>query len=139
MRINRRSPQTSSSVSVQRSFVCRPDSCPNVAAGATERFNATVGLCPPLFRPPPTGYRSPLNDFQRSEGRELVPTSWNSARVLLLPGLTLEDCATRCAQSLDCRYPAFSCFNRTGCRSQEGPWLLLLVLRLNSRAYKSIT
>lgn len=55
-----------------------------------------------------TGYRSPLNDFQRSEGRELVPTAWNSARVLLLPGLNLEDCATRCSQSLDCRYPSFN-------------------------------
>ncbi|CAB1353400.1 unnamed protein product, partial [Coregonus sp. 'balchen'] len=48
------------------------------------------------------GFRCPLNDFQRSEGRELVPTSWNSARVLILPGLTLEDCARRCSNTLDC-------------------------------------
>lgn len=52
-----------------------------------------------------SGYHSPLNDFQRSEGRELVPTSWNSARVSLLYGLNLEECAQRCSQSLECRYP----------------------------------
>ncbi|TNM88767.1 hypothetical protein fugu_005021 [Takifugu bimaculatus] len=50
---------------------------------------------------PSSGYHSPLNDFQRSEGRELVPTSWNTARVSLLYSLTLEDCAQRCSKSLE--------------------------------------
>lgn len=67
-------------------------------------YSKTRSYCSVLHE---TGYRSPLNDFQRSEGRELVPTAWNSARVLLLPGQNLEDCATRCSQSLDCRYPSF--------------------------------
>ncbi|KAA8593342.1 hypothetical protein FQN60_009458 [Etheostoma spectabile] len=73
----------------------------------------TVGLA--------TGYRSPLNDFQRSEGRELVPTSWNSARVLMLPGLNLEDCATRCSQSLDCR--AFNYETRPTVSCKHLPWV----------------
>ncbi|KAG8007719.1 Hepatocyte growth factor-like protein [Nibea albiflora] len=68
-----------------------------------------------------TGYRSPLNDFQRSEGRELVPTAWNSARVLLLPGLNLEDCATRCSQSLDCR--AFNYETRPTVTCKHLPWV----------------
>ena len=104
-------------VSWSKGYMCA-GSCPNVAAGTSHHLNCT-------FKPEPhtcfvhnlhpyivyllcqhTGYRSPLNDFQRSEGRELVATPWNAARVLLLPGLNLEDCATRCSQSLDCRYPA---------------------------------
>uniref|UniRef100_A0A8D0D7Q3 Macrophage stimulating 1 n=1 Tax=Sander lucioperca TaxID=283035 RepID=A0A8D0D7Q3_SANLU len=68
-----------------------------------------------------TGYRSPLNDFQRSEGRELVPTPWNSARVLMLPGLNLEDCATRCSQSLDCR--AFNYETRPTVSCKHLPWV----------------
>ncbi|KAM7402265.1 hypothetical protein PAMP_017519 [Pampus punctatissimus] len=68
-----------------------------------------------------TGYRSPLNDFQRSEGRELVPTSWNSARVLMLPGLNLEDCATRCSQLLDCR--AFNYETRPTVTCKHLPWV----------------
>ncbi|XP_071386892.1 hepatocyte growth factor-like protein [Centroberyx affinis] len=67
------------------------------------------------------GYRSPLNDFQRSEGRELVPTSWNSARVLTLPGLNLEDCATRCSQSLECR--AFNYETRPTITCKHLPWV----------------
>uniref|UniRef100_A0A3Q1JM01 Macrophage stimulating 1 n=1 Tax=Anabas testudineus TaxID=64144 RepID=A0A3Q1JM01_ANATE len=68
-----------------------------------------------------TGYRSPLNDFQRSEGRELVPTSWNSARVSSLPGLNLEDCATRCSQSQDCR--AFNYETRPTVTCKHLPWV----------------
>ncbi|TNN83969.1 Hepatocyte growth factor-like protein [Liparis tanakae] len=75
----------------------------------------TVGLA--------AGYRSPLNDFQRSEGRELVPTPWNSdsPRVLLLPGLNLEDCATRCSLSLDCR--AFNYETRPTVSCKHLPWV----------------
>ncbi|XP_037346167.2 hepatocyte growth factor-like protein isoform X1 [Pungitius pungitius] len=73
----------------------------------------TVGLA--------AGSRSLLNDFQRSEGRELAPTPWNSARVLLLPGLNLEDCATRCAQSLDCR--AFNYETRPTVSCKHLPWV----------------
>uniref|UniRef100_A0A8C5HMR1 Hepatocyte growth factor-like protein n=1 Tax=Gouania willdenowi TaxID=441366 RepID=A0A8C5HMR1_GOUWI len=68
-----------------------------------------------------TGYRSPLNDFQRSEGRELVPTSWNSARVQIIPGLNLEECATRCSQSLDCR--AFNHETRPTTTCKHLPWV----------------
>uniref|UniRef100_A0A3B5M999 Macrophage stimulating 1 n=1 Tax=Xiphophorus couchianus TaxID=32473 RepID=A0A3B5M999_9TELE len=50
-----------------------------------------------------TALRSSLNDYQRSEGRELVPTAWNAARMQMLPGLNLEECASRCSQSQDCR------------------------------------
>uniref|UniRef100_A0A4W5PVE3 Macrophage stimulating 1 n=1 Tax=Hucho hucho TaxID=62062 RepID=A0A4W5PVE3_9TELE len=67
------------------------------------------------------GSRSPLNDFQRSEGRELVPTSWNSARVLILPGLTLEDCARRCSHTLDCR--AFNYETRRSITCKQLPWV----------------
>uniref|UniRef100_A0A8C7ISA3 Macrophage stimulating 1 n=1 Tax=Oncorhynchus kisutch TaxID=8019 RepID=A0A8C7ISA3_ONCKI len=67
------------------------------------------------------GSRSPLNDFQRSEGRELVPTSWNSARVLMLPGLTLEDCARRCSHTLDCR--AFNYETRRSITCKQLPWV----------------
>uniref|UniRef100_A0A667WL92 Macrophage stimulating 1 n=1 Tax=Myripristis murdjan TaxID=586833 RepID=A0A667WL92_9TELE len=67
------------------------------------------------------GYRSPLNDFQRSEGRELVPTPWNSARVVILPGLNLEDCATRCSQSLECR--AFNYETRPSITCKHLPWV----------------
>uniref|UniRef100_A0A8C7F0X5 Macrophage stimulating 1 n=1 Tax=Oncorhynchus kisutch TaxID=8019 RepID=A0A8C7F0X5_ONCKI len=67
------------------------------------------------------GYRCPLNDFQRSEGRELVPTSWNSARVLILPGLTLEDCARRCSNTLDCR--AFNYETRPSITCKQLPWV----------------
>uniref|UniRef100_A0A674ET40 Macrophage stimulating 1 n=1 Tax=Salmo trutta TaxID=8032 RepID=A0A674ET40_SALTR len=63
----------------------------------------------------------PLNDFQRSEGRELVPTSWNSARVLILPGLTLEDCARRCSHTLDCR--AFNYETRRSITCKQLPWV----------------
>uniref|UniRef100_A0A8D3CXA6 Macrophage stimulating 1 n=1 Tax=Scophthalmus maximus TaxID=52904 RepID=A0A8D3CXA6_SCOMX len=73
----------------------------------------TVGLV--------TGHRSHLNDFQRSEGRELVPTPWNSARVLLLPGLNLEECATRCSQLLDCR--AFNYETRPTVTCKHLPWV----------------
>uniref|UniRef100_A0A667WLG4 Macrophage stimulating 1 n=1 Tax=Myripristis murdjan TaxID=586833 RepID=A0A667WLG4_9TELE len=66
-------------------------------------------------------YRSPLNDFQRSEGRELVPTPWNSARVVILPGLNLEDCATRCSQSLECR--AFNYETRPSITCKHLPWV----------------
>ncbi|XP_026068758.1 hepatocyte growth factor-like protein isoform X1 [Carassius auratus] len=48
-------------------------------------------------------FRSALNDFQRSEGRELVLKSWNVNRLTELPGITLEDCAKRCTQSPECR------------------------------------
>lgn len=48
-----------------------------------------------------TVHRSALNDFQRSEGRELVPRK--ADRATLLPGITLEECAKRCSESLDCR------------------------------------
>uniref|UniRef100_A0A674EQS5 Macrophage stimulating 1 n=1 Tax=Salmo trutta TaxID=8032 RepID=A0A674EQS5_SALTR len=68
-----------------------------------------------------SGSRSPLNDFQRSEGRELVPTSWNSARVLILPGLTLEDCARRCSHTLDCR--AFNYETRRSITCKQLPWV----------------
>ncbi|XP_035652223.2 hepatocyte growth factor-like protein [Oncorhynchus keta] len=68
-----------------------------------------------------SGSRSPLNDFQRSEGRELVPTSWNSARVLMLPGLTLEDCARRCSHTLDCR--AFNYETRRSITCKQLPWV----------------
>ncbi|CAG06991.1 unnamed protein product [Tetraodon nigroviridis] len=68
-----------------------------------------------------SGYHSPLNDFQRSEGRELVPTSWNSARVTLLSGLNLEECAQRCAQSLDCR--AFNYETRPVVTCKHLPWV----------------
>lgn len=99
----------------------------NPAAASVQRLHVWSSLCPHcswyqsaaahhanhdctwvqlLFCSSKTGYRSPLNDFQRSEGRELVPTSWNSIRVVLLPGLNLEECASRCSRSLDCRYPA---------------------------------
>lgn len=117
-------------VSWSKGYMCA-GSCPNVAAGTSEHLHSTLNLdwtdrdsspdCQPvslLFCYAQTGYRSPLNDFQRSEGRELVPTSWNSARVSTLPGLNLEDCATRCSQTLDCRYPAFSCFHTAGCEHQ---------------------
>ncbi|KAF3856198.1 hypothetical protein F7725_016921 [Dissostichus mawsoni] len=70
---------------------------------------------------PAIAYRSPLNDFQRSEGRELVPTSWNSAQVLLLAVLNLEDCATRCSQSLDCR--AFNYETRPTVSCKHLPWV----------------
>nr|XP_046198902.1 hepatocyte growth factor-like protein [Oncorhynchus gorbuscha] len=68
-----------------------------------------------------SGSRSSLNDFQRSEGRELVPTSWNSARVLMLPGLTLEDCARRCSRTLDCR--AFNYETRRSITCKQLPWV----------------
>ena len=74
----------------------------------TERYKIQDTVWVLLLCSALTGYRSPLNDFQRSEGRELVPTAWNAARVVLLPGINLEDCATRCSQSLDCRYPTFT-------------------------------
>uniref|UniRef100_A0A674PQJ0 Macrophage stimulating 1 n=1 Tax=Takifugu rubripes TaxID=31033 RepID=A0A674PQJ0_TAKRU len=63
----------------------------------------------------------PLNDFQRSEGRELVPTSWNTARVSLLYSLTLEDCAQRCSKSLDCR--AFNYETRPIVTCKHLPWV----------------
>uniref|UniRef100_A0A8C6P418 Macrophage stimulating 1 n=1 Tax=Nothobranchius furzeri TaxID=105023 RepID=A0A8C6P418_NOTFU len=63
----------------------------------------------------------PLNDFQRSEGRELVPSPWNVARVQMLPGLSLEDCATRCSQSLDCR--AFNYETRPTATCKHLPWV----------------
>ncbi|KAG7280568.1 hypothetical protein CRUP_028294 [Coryphaenoides rupestris] len=75
-----------------------------------------------------TVYRSPLNDFQRSEGRELVPTSWNSARVLIQPALNVEDCATRCSLSLDCRWTPSTTngLELNYCRNPDGdrigPW-----------------
>ncbi|XP_036388835.1 hepatocyte growth factor-like protein [Megalops cyprinoides] len=68
-----------------------------------------------------TGYRSPLNDFQRSEGRELVPKSWNMDRMQLLPGLTLEECAKRCSQSLECR--AFNYETRPSVTCKHLPWV----------------
>uniref|UniRef100_A0A1A8ERY4 Macrophage stimulating 1 (Hepatocyte growth factor-like) n=1 Tax=Nothobranchius korthausae TaxID=1143690 RepID=A0A1A8ERY4_9TELE len=74
------------------------------------------------------GHRSPLNDFQRSEGRELVPSPWNVARVQMLPGLSLEDCATRCSQSLDCRWTPTGTngLELNYCRNPDGdrigPW-----------------
>ncbi|KAJ3602483.1 hypothetical protein NHX12_030237 [Muraenolepis orangiensis] len=68
-----------------------------------------------------TVYRSPLNDFQRSEGRELVPKAWNSARALLLAGLSLEDCASRCSLSLDCR--AFNYETRPSTTCKHLPWV----------------
>ncbi|XP_061905551.1 hepatocyte growth factor-like protein [Entelurus aequoreus] len=68
-----------------------------------------------------TGYRSPLNDFQRSEGRELVPTSWNSGRVLLLLVLNLDECAARCSLSLDCR--AFNYETRPTPTCKHLPWV----------------
>lgn len=58
-------------------------------------------LCVCLYGCVLTVHRSALNDFQRSEGRELVP--WKADRVTLLPGITLEECAKRCSESLDCR------------------------------------
>ncbi|KAL0978718.1 hypothetical protein UPYG_G00174280 [Umbra pygmaea] len=67
------------------------------------------------------GSRSPLNDFQRFEGRELVATSWNSARVLILPGLTLEDCAKRCSHTLECR--AFNYETRPTITCKQLPWV----------------
>ena len=51
-----------------------------------------------------TGSRSALNDYQRSEGRELVAKPWNADRVRLIPGLTLEQCAQRCTEGVDCRF-----------------------------------
>uniref|UniRef100_A0A8C7XYQ0 Macrophage stimulating 1 n=1 Tax=Oryzias sinensis TaxID=183150 RepID=A0A8C7XYQ0_9TELE len=66
-------------------------------------------------------YRSPLNDFQRSEGRELVPTSWNSNLVQMLPNLNLEECASRCSQSLDCR--AFNYETRPTVSCKHLPWV----------------
>uniref|UniRef100_A0A8C4ZMX5 Macrophage stimulating 1 n=1 Tax=Gadus morhua TaxID=8049 RepID=A0A8C4ZMX5_GADMO len=68
-----------------------------------------------------TVYRSPLNDFQRSEGRELVPTPWNSALALITEGLTLEDCATRCSLSLDCR--AFNYETRPSITCKHLQWV----------------
>lgn len=93
--------------------------CSSMLRKAGPKVMCAADLCPAGTKPglglylivDQTGYHSPLNDFQRSEGRELVPTSWNSARVSLLSGLNLEDCAQRCAQSLDCRYPSFGFFH----------------------------
>ncbi|XP_076870082.1 hepatocyte growth factor-like protein [Brachyhypopomus gauderio] len=48
-------------------------------------------------------HRSALNDFQRSEGRELVLKPWNADRETLHPAITLEECAKKCKLSPDCR------------------------------------
>uniref|UniRef100_A0A4W4EQC4 Macrophage stimulating 1 n=1 Tax=Electrophorus electricus TaxID=8005 RepID=A0A4W4EQC4_ELEEL len=49
-------------------------------------------------------HRSALNDFQRSEGRELILKPWNVDREILHPGITLEECAKKCKVSPDCRF-----------------------------------
>ncbi|XP_066553640.1 hepatocyte growth factor-like protein [Amia ocellicauda] len=64
--------------------------------------------------------RSPLNDFQRSEGRELVPMNEKTSRVRSLPGLTLEECAQQCSESLDCR--AFNFETRPAVKCKLLPW-----------------
>lgn len=104
--------KSSSSVLVQRLYVQARDQMlqwvPVTTCTALNRYRFMKSSWRTLYfwlSCTKTGYRSALNDFQRSEGRELVPTSWNSDRVQMLPGLNLEDCATRCSQSLDCRYP----------------------------------
>ncbi|KAI4876739.1 hypothetical protein NFI96_007592 [Prochilodus magdalenae] len=66
-------------------------------------------------------HRSALNDFQRSEGRELVLKSWNADRLTLLPGITLEECAKRCTQSQDCR--AFNYEFRPSVICKHLPWV----------------
>ncbi|XP_066521100.1 hepatocyte growth factor-like protein isoform X2 [Hoplias malabaricus] len=66
-------------------------------------------------------HRSALNDFQRSEGRELVLKPWNADRLTLLPGITLEDCAKRCSHSLDCR--AFNYEFRPSVICKHLPWV----------------
>uniref|UniRef100_A0A8D0CKK4 Macrophage stimulating 1 n=1 Tax=Scleropages formosus TaxID=113540 RepID=A0A8D0CKK4_SCLFO len=69
----------------------------------------------------PKEYRSPLNDFQRSEGRELVPKAWNADRIVQLPGLSLEECAKRCSLTLDCR--AFNYETRPSVTCKQLPWV----------------
>ncbi|XP_062853582.1 hepatocyte growth factor-like protein [Trichomycterus rosablanca] len=68
-----------------------------------------------------TVQRSALNDFQRSEGRELVLKSWNADHLILLPGITLEECAKRCSQSPDCR--AFNYEFRPAVICKHLPWV----------------
>uniref|UniRef100_A0A673JFD0 Hepatocyte growth factor-like protein n=1 Tax=Sinocyclocheilus rhinocerous TaxID=307959 RepID=A0A673JFD0_9TELE len=68
-----------------------------------------------------TAFRSALNDFQRSEGRELVLKSWNVNRLTELPGITLEDCAKRCTESPECR--AFSYEFRPSLVCKHLPWV----------------
>ncbi|XP_063071523.1 hepatocyte growth factor-like protein [Engraulis encrasicolus] len=66
------------------------------------------------------GSRSALNDYQRSEGRELVAV-WNADRVRLLTGLTLEQCAQTCTEGLDCR--AFNYETRPSISCKQLPWV----------------
>uniref|UniRef100_A0A8C6WK68 Macrophage stimulating 1 n=1 Tax=Neogobius melanostomus TaxID=47308 RepID=A0A8C6WK68_9GOBI len=66
-------------------------------------------------------YCSPLNNFQRSEGRELVPMAWNLGRVITYRGEFLESCASRCALSLDCR--AFNFESRPTIICKHLPWV----------------
>ncbi|XP_016352287.1 hepatocyte growth factor-like protein isoform X1 [Sinocyclocheilus anshuiensis] len=66
-------------------------------------------------------FRSALNDFQRSEGRELVLKSWNVNRPTELPGITLEDCAKRCTESPECR--AFNYEFRPSLVCKHLPWV----------------
>ncbi|XP_058633832.1 hepatocyte growth factor-like protein [Onychostoma macrolepis] len=66
-------------------------------------------------------FRSALNDFQRSEGRELVLKSWNVNRLTELPGITLEDCAKRCTESPECR--AFNYEFRPSLVCKHLPWV----------------
>uniref|UniRef100_A0A672N913 Hepatocyte growth factor-like protein n=1 Tax=Sinocyclocheilus grahami TaxID=75366 RepID=A0A672N913_SINGR len=68
-----------------------------------------------------TAFRSALNDFQRSEGRELVLKSWNVNRLTELPGITLEDCAKRCTESPECR--AFNYEFRPSLACKHLPWV----------------
>ncbi|XP_041946799.1 LOW QUALITY PROTEIN: hepatocyte growth factor-like protein [Alosa alosa] len=67
------------------------------------------------------GSRSALNDYQRSEGRELVAKPWNVDRVRLIPGLTLEQCAQRCTEGTDCR--AFNYETRPTIACKQLPWV----------------
>uniref|UniRef100_A0A8C2HH36 Macrophage stimulating 1 n=1 Tax=Cyprinus carpio TaxID=7962 RepID=A0A8C2HH36_CYPCA len=66
-------------------------------------------------------FRSALNDFQRSEGRELVLKSWNVNRLTEFPGITLEDCAKRCTESPECR--AFNYEFRPSLVCKHLPWV----------------
>ncbi|XP_006631118.3 hepatocyte growth factor-like protein [Lepisosteus oculatus] len=80
-------------------------------------FCLTAAVCGGLV----TGYRSPLNDFQRSEGRELVPLKGSVDRVRPLPGVSLEECAKQCSESLDCR--AFNYETRPSVTCKLLPWI----------------
>ncbi|TRY66828.1 hypothetical protein DNTS_004773 [Danionella cerebrum] len=74
-----------------------------------------------LFLSSVHGFRSALNDFQRSEGRELVVKSWNLNRLTEFSGITLEDCAKRCTESPECR--AFNFEFRPAVACKHLPWV----------------